>query len=67
MPINPSLTFLPNVFLLYSLIYSSTGAAYKGGSEGKTNEGGSPVVQGEKDRTPRTWRDTGEMERVGPR
>ena len=29
-----------------TLIYSSTGTAYEGGSEGKTDEGGSPVVQG---------------------
>jgi hypothetical protein len=39
--------------------------AYKGGSEGKTDKGGSPVVQGRKDRSPRTRRDTGETRREG--
>jgi hypothetical protein len=46
--------------------YSSTGTAYKGGSEGKIDKGGSPVVQGRKDRSPRTRRDTGETKREGP-
>jgi hypothetical protein len=41
--------------------------AYKGGSEGKTNKGGLPVVQGRKDRSLETRRDTGEMRREGPR
>jgi hypothetical protein len=49
------------------LIYSSTGAAYKGGSEGKTDKGGSPVVQGRKDRSLETRGDTGETRREGPR
>ena len=49
-----------------TLIYSSTGTAYKGGSEGKTNKGGSPVAQGRKDRSPRMRRDTGETKREGP-
>jgi hypothetical protein len=49
------------------LNYSSTGTAYKGGSEGKTDKGGSPVVQGQKDRLPRMRRDTGETRREGPR
>jgi hypothetical protein len=57
--------------LIYSstgtVIYSSTGAAYKGGSEGKTNKGGSLVVQGWKDRSLGMRRDTGEMRREGPR
>jgi hypothetical protein len=48
------------------LNYSSTGTAYKGGSEGKTDKGGSPVVQGQKDRSLRMRRDMGEMRREGP-
>ena len=35
--------------------------AYKGGSEGKTDKGGSPVVQGRKDCSLGTRRDTDEM------
>jgi hypothetical protein len=49
------------------VIYSSTGMAYKGGSEGKTDKGGSLVVQGWKDRSLETRRDTGETRREGPR
>jgi hypothetical protein len=45
------------------LIYSSTGAAYKGGSEGKTDKGGSLVVQGQKDRSLETRGDTGKTRR----
>ena len=48
------------------VIYSSTGTAYEGGSEGKTEMGGSPVVQGRKDRSLRTRRDMGETKREGP-
>jgi hypothetical protein len=55
---------------LHALNYSSTGTAYKGGSEGKIDKGGSPVVQGQKDRSPRTRRDThweqGGIYPVGP-
>ena len=49
------------------VIYSSTGMAYKGGSEGKTDKGGSPVVQGRKDSSPGMRRDVGEMRREGPK
>ena len=49
------------------LIYSSTGTAYKGGSEEKTDKGGSPVVWGQKDCLPGTSRDMGETRREGPR
>ena len=47
--------------------YSSTGMAYKGGSEGKTDKGGPPVVQGRKDCSLGTRRDTDEMRREGLR
>jgi hypothetical protein len=46
--------------------YSLTGTAYKGGSEVKIDKGGSPVVQGQKDRSPRMMRGTGETKREGP-
>ena len=49
------------------LIFSSTGMAYKGGSEGKTDKGGSPVGQGRKDCSLGMRRDMGEMRREGPR
>ena len=49
------------------IIYSSTGTAYEGGSEGKTDEGGSPVVQGWKDSSSGTRRDVGETRREGPK
>ena len=41
--------------------------AYKGGSEGKTDKGGSLVVQGQKDCLPGTRKDTGKTRREGPR
>ena len=49
------------------VIYSSTGTAYEGGSEGKTEKGGSPVVQGRKDSSPGTRRDAGETRRESPK
>ena len=39
--------------------------AYEGGSEGKTDKGGSPVVPGRKDSLPGTRRDAGETRREG--
>ena len=39
----------------------------KGGSEGKISKGGSPVLQGWKDRLLKTRRDTGETRREGLR
>jgi hypothetical protein len=59
--------FIVEEYGFHPVIYSSTGAAYKGGSEGKTNKGGSPVVQGWKDRSLGMRRDTGEMRREGLR
>jgi hypothetical protein len=53
--------------LRLTLIYSSTGMAYKGGSEGKTDKGGSPVMQGRKDSSLGTRRDAGETRREGPK
>ena len=50
-----------------SLIYSSTGTAYEGGSEGKTEKGGSLVVQGRKDSSTGTRRDVSEMRRESPK
>jgi hypothetical protein len=49
------------------LIYSSTGAAYRGVSVGKTDKGGSPVLQGHKDLMLRMWRDAGKREKKSPR
>ena len=49
------------------VIYSSTGTAYKGGSEGKTDKGGSLVGQGQKDCLLGMSRDMGETRREGPR
>ena len=53
--------------LVGTVIYSSTGTAYEGGSEGKTEKGGSLVVQGQKDSSSGTRRDTGEMRRESPK
>ena len=50
-----------------TVIYSSTGMAYKGGSEGKTDKGGSLVVQGRKDHSPGMRRNMGETRREGLR
>ena len=50
-----------------TLICSSTGTAYEGGSEGKTEKGGSPVVQGRKDSLPGTRRDADKTRREGPK
>ena len=77
MLLNPQpliLTLIPTLYADPSLslstellIYSSTGMANKGGSEGKINKGGSLVVQGPRDCTLGMWRNMGKTEREGLR